>query len=106
MLRRIKGVTLKDKQRSTDIRKELGVKVIQQIARENRLRWYGHVRRRESTSHLRQTMEMEVPGKRPRGRPRGRWKDRVASDMRYLRITDDDAADRNFWRSRIRAADP
>ena len=43
MLRRIKGVTLRDKVKSVDIRKELGVTSIQKKVREMRLRWYGHM---------------------------------------------------------------
>ena len=103
---RIKGVTLKDKVKSVDIRKELRVQDIKEKARESRLRWFGHVMRRESNNHLRQVMEMEVPGRRPRGRPKGRWRDRLASDMRLLRVTDDDVHDRQFWKKRITAADP
>ena len=44
MLRRIKGVTLRDRVKSVDIRKELGVSSIQEKVREMRLRWYGHMR--------------------------------------------------------------
>ncbi|GFO14434.1 hypothetical protein PoB_004093900 [Plakobranchus ocellatus] len=40
MLRRIRGVTLEDKMRSDDIRKELGVCPIGEKARESRLRWF------------------------------------------------------------------
>ena len=106
MLRRIKGVTVKDKMNSEDIRKELGVGSIKSKARESRLRWFGHVHRREQESNLRQVMDMEIPGRRPRGRPRGRWRDLVDRDMRELREVPEDADDRNFWRRRIRTADP
>ena len=47
MLRRIKGVTLRDKENSVDIRKELGVNRTQEKVREMRLRWYGHMQRME-----------------------------------------------------------
>ncbi|GFS10824.1 endonuclease-reverse transcriptase HmRTE-e01 [Elysia marginata] len=106
MLRRIKGVTLKDKMKSEDIRKELGVGSIKSKARESRLRWFGHVHRREQESNLRQVMGMEVPGRRPRGRSRGRWRDLVDRDMRELRVVPEVADDRDFWRRRIRTADP
>ena len=45
MLRRIKGVALRDKVKSVDIRKELGVNSIQKKVREIRLRWSGHLQR-------------------------------------------------------------
>ena len=105
MLRRIKGVTLRDRVKSVDIRKELGVSSIQEKVREMRLRWYGHMQRMED-NEVRAVGDMRVPGKRPRGRPRGRWMDGVRMDMQTLRITPEDAQDRTFWKSRIRAADP
>ena len=99
VLRRIKGVTVKDKMKSEDIRKELGVGSIKSKARESRLRWFGQ-------GNLRQVMDMEIPGNRPRGRPRGRWRDLVDRDMPELRVVPEDADNRNFWRRRIRTADP
>ena len=41
ILRRITGVTLRDKVKSVAIRKELGVNSIQEKVREMRIRWYG-----------------------------------------------------------------
>ena len=84
MLRRIKGVALRDRVKSVDIRKELGVSSIQEKVREMRLRWYGHMQRMEE-NEVRAVGDMRVPGKRPRGRPRGRWMDVVRRDMQTLR---------------------
>ena len=106
MLRRIKAVTLRDKVKSVDIRKQLGVNSIQEKVREMRLRWYGHMQRMEENNKVRAVVDMIVPWKRPRGRPRGRRMDCVRRDMQALRITPEDAQDRTFWKSRIRAADP
>ena len=105
MLRRTKGVTVKDKMKSEDMRKELGVGSIKSKAREGRLRWFGHVHRREQESKLRQVMAMEIPGRRSRDGPRGRWRDLVNRDMRELRVVPEDADDNNFWRRRTRTAD-
>ena len=49
-----------------------------------RLRWYGHVKRRE-VDYLEKMMEMAVPGRRKRGRPRRRWMDLVRKDMERVR---------------------
>ena len=103
---RIKGVTLRDKVKSMDIRKELGVNSIKEKVREMRLCWYGHMQRMEENNEVRVVVDVRVPGKRPRGRPRGRWMDRVQRDMQELRITLEDDQDRTFWKSRILAADP
>ena len=50
--RRIKGVTLKDRKRSEDIRRELGINNISDKLRETRLRWYGHVVRMEDGNEV------------------------------------------------------
>ena len=46
MQRRVKGVTLWDRMRSTDMRKELRVEGIVDKMREGRLGWYGHCKRK------------------------------------------------------------
>ena len=58
MLRRIKGVTLRDKLKSVDIRKELGVDSIQEKVREMRLCWYGNMQRMEENNEVRAAVDM------------------------------------------------
>ena len=47
--------------------------------RPRRLKWYGHVLRREEYVGKR-VMVVEVPGKRRRGRPKRRWMDVIMND--------------------------
>ncbi|GFO26010.1 hypothetical protein PoB_005251500 [Plakobranchus ocellatus] len=61
--------------------------------------------RREPENHLKQMLNLEVPGRRPRGRPKGRWRDGITRDMKQLHIEAEDAEDRSFWRKRTQAAD-
>ena len=72
MLRFAMGVTRNEYIRGT-------VKVEQLIMkmREGRLRWYGHVMKREQEYVGRKMMEMELLEKRKRGRPKRR------SERRY-----------------------
>ena len=53
-------------------------------AREARLRWLGHVQRRDSGDIGRRMLEMELPGRRPRGRPKRRFIDAVKEDMQVV----------------------
>ena len=97
---------MRDRVKCVDTRKELGVSSIHEKVREMRLRWYGHMQRMEENNDVRAIGDMRVPGQRPRGRPRGRCVDGVRRDMQALWINPEDAQDRTFWKSRIRAADP
>ena len=99
MLRRIKGVTMRDKVKSVDIRKELGVSSIREI----RLRWYGHMQRMEENNEVRAIVDMMVPGRRPRGRARGRW---IAFEGTCRNCGSPQRMPRTFSKSRIRVAHP
>ena len=106
MLRWMSGVTREDKIRNEYIRGSIGVASIVDKMRENRLRWLGHVLRREETEAVRLVREMHVVGKRGRGRPKKRWGDVMASDMRKVGVSEEDAGDRVKWKCRTRVADP
>ena len=60
MLQRIKGATLRNKVKSVDIRKELGVTSIQEKIREMSLRWYGHMQRIEENNEVRAVVDMSA----------------------------------------------
>ena len=68
MLRRIVGVTLMNKERNKKIRKEWGVVDIKLKMREARLRWFGHVERREEGRGEKRVMQIEIDGSRRRGK--------------------------------------
>ena len=48
---------------------------------EKRLKWYGHVRRMKEEHIVRRMLDVDLPGKRRRGRPSLRWKDACKRDM-------------------------
>ena len=75
ILRFAMGVTRKDKIRNEYIRGRPTVKVerLGMKMREGRLRWYGHVMRRDQEYVGRKMMEIELPGKRKRGKPKRRF---------------------------------
>ena len=74
--------------------------------REARLRWYGHVRRKDDGYIGRSMLRMKLPGKRKRGRPKRRFMDVAKEDTAEVEVTEEDTEDRNNWRWKIRCGDP
>ena len=96
------GVTRMDKIRNEHIRGTAGVERMSKKLRETRLRWYGHVLRREEGYIGKKIMAMELPGTRRRGRPKRRFIDALKEDMRVVGVRKEDAMNRNGWRAKIK----
>jgi len=62
------NIKVKDRVPSNELRERLGIDDIILILQQNRLRWHGHVLRKEDTDWVKKCMEYEVEGSRPRGR--------------------------------------
>ena len=91
------GVSLLEHRRNEEILEEAKVEQIATVMR--RLEWFGHVKRRYETENSRAVVEMKMEGKRPRGRPKLRWKDTVRRDMKEWSIMEEWATDRERWKS-------
>ncbi|KAK3516328.1 hypothetical protein QTP70_009381 [Hemibagrus guttatus] len=78
MLRFSLGVTRLDRIRNEYIRGTAHVGRLGDKVREARLRWFGHVQRRDSEYIGRRMLDMELPGRRQRGRPKRREKANLA----------------------------
>ena len=101
MLRFAMGVTRKDKIRNEHIRSTVKVEWLGMKMREGRLRWYGHVMQRDQEYVGRKMMEMELPRKRKRGRPKRRFLDVVKEDMEKVGAKEMDIEDRKMYRMMI-----
>ena len=106
MLKFAIGVTRKDKIRNEYIRSTVKVERLGMKMREGRLRWYGHVMRREQQYVGRKIMEMELPGKRKRGRPKRRFLDMVKEDIEEVGAKETDIEDRKMWKMMIHCGHP
>ena len=106
MLRWMCGVTREERISNTRIRGTVKVGEISKKTQEARLRWYGHVMRKDAISDERRTLDMEVQGKRRRGRPKIRWKDCIQEDMREKRLRTNMAGDRGKWKLLIKNSAP
>ena len=95
------GVTRKDKIRNEYIRSTVKVERLGIKIREGRLWWYGHVMRRDQEYVGRKMMEMELPGKRRKGRPKRRFVYVVKEDMGEVDAKGTDVEDRKVWRLMI-----
>ena len=64
---------------------------------ERRLKWYGHVMRREEHYVGRRAMEMKGQGRRNRGRLKRRWLDRVRDDIKENGLSAEEVHDHATW---------
>ena len=106
MLRFSLGVTRMYKIRNEYIRGTAQVGKFGEKTREARLRWYGHLRRKNVGYIGRRMLRMELPGKRKRGRPKRRFMDVMKEDMAEVEVTEEDTVDINNWRRKILCGDP
>ena len=106
-LRKIKGVTRRDKIRNVDIKKELGITndIVQKI-QARRLWYYGHVVRMKAERLPNIALFGRVHGKRKRGRPKKRWIDNIREDVEEMGLNMVEAcrlasSDRDRWRNSV-----
>ncbi|KAK3575295.1 hypothetical protein QTP86_023417 [Hemibagrus guttatus] len=106
MLRFSLGVTRLDRIRNEYIRGTAHVGRLGDKVRKARLRWFGHVQRRDSEYIGRRMLDMGLPGRRQRGRPKRRYMDGINEDMKLVGARVEDAEVRDRWREMIRCGDP
>jgi len=101
MVRHMCGVTLKNRKSSEELRNKLGVENISDVIRRGRLRWFGHVERKEDSDWVKACQKIEISGERGKGRGRKTWRQCVSTDMKVMKLKVEDAQDREVWRRAI-----
>jgi hypothetical protein len=103
MIRLMCGVNLSNRVNSKELQERMGLKegIVEEIGKA-RLRWFGHVWRREGGDGIRRALEFKLEGKAGRGRPRRTWLEVVRGDMKDRNLCENDALDRKKWRNAIR----
>ena len=96
------GVTLRDIKSSEELRQRLGIESMTEVVRRGRLRWFGHVERKDDNDWVKACQRFEAAGKRGRGRGRKTWRECVVGDMKDLGLQERDVQDRVVWRGLIR----
>ena len=102
MIRWMYGVKLNERKKSEELKRTLISQFDNQ--KKSRLRWFGHVERKEYNDWVKHCITWEVEGIRQRGRPKKTWWDCVKNDMESLGLSQKDAQSRNKWRRRIKGA--
>ena len=109
-LRRIGGLTLLDKIKSADIRESLNIKALLLRLERSQLRRYGHVTRMSQEATAKKLFCSTPIGRRPRGRPRTRWRDYIDLNWSCLGIPAEHlsfvAEDRDAWRLQLELLPP
>ena len=101
MVRWMNGVSLKDRLTSKELQENLQIENITEVVRRARLRWFGHVERKNDEDWVKRTTRLEIEGSRPAGRPKKTWHETVKADLRRLRLDSSEASDREAWRRAI-----
>ena len=106
MLRYMTKVRWQDRITNEEIRERCGVEDLKDRMRRTRLRWFGHVKRREESNILKRVYDLDIGGRRPVGRPKKTWRKVVEEDMRTLNITEEAVEDRQRWKRLISRPTP
>ena len=77
------------------------------VIKSRRVRWAGHVARMGDSRGVHRVLVRKPEGKRPLGRPRGRWEDNIKMDLQEVGCRSVDwielAQDRERWRALVNA---
>src|SRR5260221_9119354 len=92
MIRWMCGVTLKDRKTNEELLGRLGVECVFDVVQHGRLRWFGHIERKNEDDWVAACRDMVVEGEKGRGRKT--WHECVAEDMRKLKLRKEEAQNR------------
>ena len=76
------SVTLKDKVQNTVIPSRVEVGELEEHLRQKRVRWFGHIVKRDEEVEIKKVLELKIEGRRKRGRPVKHWIDVIEGDTR------------------------
>ena len=100
------GISRMERRTNVSIRKAYQLEPLHIVMRRIRLRWLGHIERREADNIKQQCQAIVVNGKRPVGRPKKNSREVIEEDLSELQLKREDAQDRAKWRARIAMSGP
>ena len=101
ILRAIIGKTRRDRIRNERVRQEVRVAPVMRRIEAARLRWWGHLERMQENRIAKRRWNWTPNGRRPRGRPRKKWKESVQDTLkRWEMPTMEEVQRRRVWEDR------
>lgn len=85
-LRRVKGISKRDRIRNDVVRQELGVESILEVVERNQLKWFGHVIRMRDERQVKNIWKAKAAKKKKRGRPTKTWNDQITAILKKREI--------------------
>ncbi|XP_044757812.1 uncharacterized protein LOC123315966 [Coccinella septempunctata] len=109
-LRRVMGVTRRDRIRNELVREDLQVESLEEFIERRQLEWWGHLNRMEEDTMTRRIWDAKNVRKRRRGRPQRSWRP-VIAEILIKRGTNIPEArrlslDRTMWREDVQMKRP
>ena len=89
MVRKMRGVSLNDRKHSDELLSRSDIECVKDKIQRARLRWFGHVERREENDWVKKCTRMNVTGLVGRGAPRKTWRSCVKRDMKAVGIKEE-----------------
>jgi hypothetical protein len=89
-----------------ELKEELNIVIVNGFIKSQRIKWLGHVMRRNKDALTKVALNWKPEGRRPRGRPRKRWMDVVEKDLEDLGAQNwrEIVQDRDKWDDLVMAA--
>ena len=75
MLRWMTGVSLSERKSNECVRNMLAIDGVAEVMRQNRLRWFDHIERRDELCCIKRIETLQVDGNRVKGRSKKRWRE-------------------------------
>ena len=76
----------------------MGIEPASTLISRSRLRWLGHVERKDKEDWISRCRDMRVEEKWVRGRGKKKWMECVSGDMKLMGLRVEEAQNRNLWK--------
>ena len=94
------------KVRMEELMLRLGIEKVEDRVKQGRLRWFGHVERKEKGDWVSDCRDLKVGERGGRGRRKKSWDECAENDMREWGLSREMARNRDKWRNVIHGNRP